>query len=182
MRQFAEKILAPRPYKYGNDDYNLTPSPWIGSFDVLSADAPARLLGRYRLLVYMEENPAAEPAAAGQRVLTFTGEDRDAAQCVAALTAVAPVQVDGEVGCCVAHLAGKAALVVGLFNNLGITKRQGKETSDPNAARQVTVRGLAGSVEAVLGRSFVTRHVPDSVELLLPAGEVAILLLEQFKK
>jgi hypothetical protein len=65
---------------------------------------------------------------------------------------------------------------VGLFNNLGITKREGKETGDPKAARSVTVHGFAGDVKALLGKPFVTRQGTKAVQLLLPAGEVAILL------
>ncbi|MDM8005928.1 MAG: hypothetical protein QUV05_07230 [Phycisphaerae bacterium] len=176
MRHFAEKILAVRPYKYGNDDFNLTPSPWIGSFDVLSADAPPGLLDRYRLLVCMDEKQAAGAAANGRQVVGYRGEDEDADRCTKTLQAVAPVRIEGEVGGAVARVAGSATLVVGLFNNLGITKTEGRETADPKAARVVTVRGLAGKIDALLGKSFVMRQNADTVELLLPAGEVAILL------
>jgi len=177
MRHFSEKILAVRPYKYGKDDFNLTPSPWIGSFDVLSANAPASLLDRYRLLVCMDEKQAAGAAASGRQVVVYKGEDEDVDRCVEALKAVAPVRIEGEVGCAVARVASSATLVVGLFNNLGITKKEGSETADPKAARPATIRGLAGEVDARLGKSFVVRQDADAIELLLPAGEVAILLV-----
>lgn len=176
MRHFAAGVLAARPYRYGKDDFNLTPSPWIGSFDVLSADAPAGLLDRYRLLVYFDEKQAKASAASGPRVISYIGSDGDAAQCIEALMATAPVRVEGEVGCCVARLASSATLVIGLFNNQGISKRNGTETADPAAARPVKVRGLTGVVNCPLGRQHVTKQMPGEIELFLPAGEIAILV------
>ncbi|NLE58237.1 MAG: hypothetical protein GX616_07750 [Planctomycetes bacterium] len=177
MRHFAERVLAVRPYKYGNDDFNLSPSPWIGSFDVLSADAPASLRKRYHLLVYFDEKQTMTSATSGPRVMTYTGGYEDAGRCIEVLKAVTPIGIEGEVGCCVARVASSATLVVGLFNNLGITKKEGSETADPKAARPATIRGLAGEVDALLGKSFVVRQDADAIELLLPAGEVAILLV-----
>ncbi|HSW46858.1 MAG TPA: hypothetical protein VLM89_14955 [Phycisphaerae bacterium] len=175
MRHFALRVLGARPHRNGFDDFNLTPSPWIGSFDVLSADAPADLLRRYDLLVYFSKGRPAPPARPEQRILTYTGTDDDARTCVEALRQPAG-DVEGEVGCARAHIAGRG-IMIGLFNNLGVSKRDGKETTDPEATRTATVRGLPPNVDLPLGEQFATRRDRDSIEIAIPAGEIVLLLI-----
>jgi hypothetical protein len=176
LRHFARHVLATRPYRHGNDDFNLTPSPWIGSFDVLSGDAPVKLKRCYRLLVEFDGAPRGRGVAAGQQVLRYAGQDEDARHCVAALEKLTRCPVEGEVGCAQA-LTPEGRLLVGLFNNSGITKRNGKESADPAATKNVIVRGIPGAIQSVVGGQFASRREADRLRLTIPAGEVVVLLL-----
>jgi hypothetical protein len=176
LRHFAKHVLATRPYRYGNDDFNLTPSPWIGSFDVLSPEARGGLKARYGMLVYLDEAQPAKAARAGQQVLRYTGQDEDARACVGALESLSGRRVEGEVGCARACTPDHRGLL-GLFNNSGVTKRNGKETKDAGATKKVVVRGISGTLQYVVGGQFVSRHDPEGIELTIPAGEVVVLLV-----
>jgi hypothetical protein len=176
LRHFAKQVLRARPYRYGKDDFNLTPSPWIGSFDVLTADAPAKVKSGYRLLVYLDAAHMRKGARAGQQVLPYTGQDEDSRRCIDVLEKLPGCRVEGEVGCARALTKENQGLV-GLFNNSGVTKRNGKETTDPAATKQVVVRGLSSLIQYVVGEQFVSRREADRIMLAIPAGEVVVLLL-----
>jgi hypothetical protein len=176
LRHFATHVLGAQPYRYGKDDFNLTPSRWTGSFDVLTADAPERLKRGYQVLLYLDEVERKSGSVKGRQVLRYSGRDEDASRCVAALASLPGCQVDGEVGCAQAR-AEKSGLLVGLFNNSGVTKRNGQETTGPEATRTVVLRGVRGGVQDVVGGQFVTVREADRVTLSIPAGEVVVLLL-----
>jgi hypothetical protein len=176
LRHFAKHVLGTRPYKYGNDDFNLTPSPWIGSFDVLTADAPAELRNTYRLVVCFDEEQARRIASSGQFLIVYTGKDDDARKCVARLEGISGCHVEGEVGCVRAFTTEMKGLI-GLFNNSGVSKRNGKETTDPKAMQRVVVHGVPADTQLVVGSKFISKRDAGSVELALPAGEVVVLLL-----
>ncbi len=175
LRHFAEHILGARSSRPGHDDYNLTPSPWIGVFDVLSADAPVEAFKRYELLVCFDQEQATRAAFAGQRLIRYGGTDGDAGECVDALKKLAG-NVEGEVGC-VRALVGGGRNMIGLFNNLGVIRRAGKETADPEAMRKTFVRGLPPEVRFPLGEQYVTRRGRDFVEVMIPAGEVVLVFI-----
>jgi len=175
MRHFARHILAAQPRRSGADDFNLTPSPWIGSFDVLSADAPDSTLSAYGLLVsFSDGKKTRKPSRADQRILFYTGRDDDARACVEALKQL-DGGVEGEVGCAKALIDGERVMI-GLFNNLGISKRYGEEKGDSKATRKATVRGVSPIVEIPLGKPFMVRRDQDSIEFAIPAGEVVLVL------
>lgn len=176
LRHFTKQVLGARPYQNGKDDYNLTPSPWIGSFDVLTADAPAELCEAYSLVICFDEEQAKKIASSGQHLVSYTGEDEDAHKCIARLESLSGCRVEGEVGCARAVLADGRGLV-GLFNNSGVTKRNSEETADANAMRRVVVHDVPADVQCVVGSKFIAKRDADSVELALPAGEVAVLLI-----
>lgn len=174
LRHFARHVLAARPYRGGLDDFNLTPSPWIGSFDVLSAYEPAEMTERYSLLVCFDEEQAKKAASAGQYLVWYTGKDDDARACIAILESLYGCRVEGEVGCVRAFTRGNTGLI-GLFNNTGVSKRNGKETTDPKASQKAVVRGLPAEVQCVVGGQFVSKREAGSVEFVIPAGELAVL-------
>ncbi len=176
MRHFADKVLAARPRHPGSDDYNLTPSPWIGSFDVLSADAPDGLLDRYGLLVCLDDRQLLRPVRSDQTVLTYHGNDADASSCVETLQRLRPFQIEGQVGSALARLE-RTGFVLGVFNNTGIARRSGQETADPQAACKALVRGPLAKTTCLTGSRFISRQDAGSVELLIPAGELVILLV-----
>jgi hypothetical protein len=176
LRHFAKHVLGAQPYRSGDDDFNLTPSPWIGSFDVLTADAPTVVRRNYLLLVYLDAARTRKGAKAGQQVLPYTGQDADSHACIAALKNLPGCHAEGEVGCAQALTEQNQGLV-GLFNNSGVTKRNGRETADPAATKQVVVRGISGPVQYVVGEQFVSGREADRVTLAIPAGEVVVLLL-----
>jgi hypothetical protein len=176
LKHFAAHVLGTRPYHYGQDDFNLTPSPWIGSFDVLSANAPPKVKNLYRVLVYLDEATRSKSAPAEQQVLRYTGREDDSQRCVAALEKLPGCQVEGEVGCAQA-ITPDDRLLVGLFNNSGVSKRNGKETTDPAATKKVIVRGISGPIQYVIGGQFAGRREADHVTLTMPPGETAVLLL-----
>ena len=111
LRHFARQVLAARPYQNGTDDYNLTPSPWIGSFDVLSSDAPAELKNHYSVAICFDEEQARKLDETALQVVRYTGQDEDASRCVKLLERASGCRVQGEVGCARAVTAeGKGLL------------------------------------------------------------------------
>jgi hypothetical protein len=175
MRQLARSLFATQPVRAGGDAHNLTPSPWIGCFDVLSDEAAPSLLDRYAVTVYLD--PKQEQAGrtghgTPQRIL-YTGEDAQVNTCLATVAAALPFRVSGEVGC-VQSRAGERILV-GLFNNLGVTKSAGRETVDPAFSRQVKVEGPCADLSWIRGSGFLRYAGKDEVTLELPPGEVAVL-------
>ena len=180
MRHFASQVLAARPYRNGGDDYNLTPSPWIGSFDVLSADAPLELRNRYRIAVCFDEEQARKAAGTGLQVVRYTGQDEDARQCIKLFENASACRADGEVGCARAVTSDGKGLI-GLFNNSGVLKRNGRETMDSKAVKSVIVHGFSGELRDVIGGRFISRRTADSVELSIPAGEIVVLLIPDFR-
>jgi hypothetical protein len=176
LRHFAREVLGTRPYKSGNDDFNLTPSQWIGSFDVLSADASVAVKARYRLLVFLDESVASQPPSVGQQVLRYTGQDEDSRKCIGVLEKLPGCRVEGEVGCARALTQENQGLI-GLFNNSGVRKRNGKETTDPEETKKVVVRSIPGPIQYVVGGQFVTRRDGDRIDLAIPAGDVVVLLV-----
>lgn len=175
LRHFSKEVLAARPRRYGADDFNLTPSPWIGCFDVLSADASADLLSKYGLLVCFDAGQAERARAEGRESLLYAGAEGDGQRCTEALRKLTPVLVDGEVGAAYARETGRH--LVGVFNNLGVMKVNGKETADPAAARTAVLRGDLKGAEPVVGGQFVVRRGEHQMELRLPAGELAVIAL-----
>ncbi|MCA9427240.1 MAG: hypothetical protein KC994_19325, partial [Candidatus Omnitrophica bacterium] len=99
LRSFARSFYAPQPRIPGEDSRNLTPSPWIGCFDVLSADAPDALLKRYPLLIYFDQKQAAESGLTKDRGLVFEDTPAVEAECISRLQTRLPFLVTGRVGC-----------------------------------------------------------------------------------
>jgi hypothetical protein len=130
----------------------------------------------YRLLVYLDAAHVRKGARARQQVLPYTGQAEDSRACIAALKKLPGCRVEGEVGCAQALTPENRGLV-GLFNNSGVTKRDGKETGDPAVTRQVVVRGISGEIQYVVGAQFVSGREADRITLAIPAGEVVVLLL-----
>ncbi len=173
MRQFATDILAARPTRWGEDAFNLTPSPWIGCFDVLSAEAPPEMLSRYDIVVYFDADQARRSPAPKPRVRVYEGTPDDGRRIIADLSGRLRYRVEGDVGCAHARAAGRYLL--GVFNNLGISKRDGVETADPQAAQSATVRGPCGGAECLFGREHIASRTADAIECRLPAGAVMLL-------
>ncbi len=180
LRGFAAELLASRPPRAGADDYNLTPSPWIGCFDVVSAEAPPELLAAYGLLIYFDRKQADASGRPQDKVLVFEDPKRDAPRCIDALRRLLPIHVEGEVGSALARTKGR--YILGVFNNLGVTKTDAGEHLDPNATRTVTVHGPSEGLDCPLGREYLAETRPDLTTLRLPAGAVAVLSLPNPKR
>ncbi len=173
LRAFAADVLAAQPRKDGGDAYNLTPSPWISSFDVLSAEAAPELLKQYRLLVYFDEDQAGKSPLPAGRTLIYKGTKGDAGHYKEMLNRLFPFQVTGHAG--TAHAMADGRYLLGVFNNLGVTKTAAGERADPGATQTVTIRGRCKDVRVPVGNEFVTGLEPDKIVLNLPAGEITIL-------
>jgi len=173
LREFAAELFASRPRQRGADDYNLTPSPWIGCFDVLSAEACSELLETYGLLVYFDRKQADAANVAKGKVVVFEDPTRDARRCKEALRRLLPIHIEGEVGCALARARGRYLL--GVFNSLGVTKTEAGERLDPKATRMVIVHGPSNGVDSPFGGEYITKTQADTVTLRLPAGAVALL-------
>jgi len=177
LRQFVQQIYAPQTPFEGSDAQNLTPSPWIGCFDVLSADAPPALLPAYAAVIYLDERQAEQAQTSGPEICCYTGRHEDLARCLSAIRAALPFRIDGEVGC--AQARAKDCVLVGLFNNQGVTKTAAGEVLDPGAARVVTVEGPCVGLSMIHGGAYL-REVSDTAATLeLPAGAVAVLAFVQ---
>ena len=173
LRQFVQRVYATQPQRPGGDAHNLTPSPWSGCFDVLSADAPASLLANYAVAVYLDPDQAVSAGDSGPRSFLYTGGEGQIGPCLQAIGESLPFRVDGEVGCAQGRTGD--ALLVGVFNNLGVTTSPGRETLDPSCARQVTVSGACSGLSWVCGAECLRRADARSVTLELPPGSVAVL-------
>ena len=165
LRQFVKTFFATQSGTAGKDAQNLTPSPFIGCFDVLDTDAPAECLANYEAVVYFDE----DQAAAGATSLLFS----DSSPIKDAISKALPWQVDGRVG--VAQARANGRYLIGVFNNLGVRKTTDGESTDPAAAQTATVTGTTAGFQTVVGESFVSKVGTDQLELTIPSGELIIL-------
>ena len=175
MRHFAKAVLAARPRRPGLDDYNLTPSPWISCFDVLSSEAPDNLVSQYDLVVYFDRKQFDALRIDRKKTQLYTGNDQDAERCTQALGEFLPFYVEGEVGC--AHARADGRYLLGVFNNLGITKTAKGEQADRTATRSAIIRGPVGQIKYILGRRHTRRSDENTIELVIPPGDLVILAL-----
>jgi hypothetical protein len=174
LRAFAADVLAAdQPSQDGSDAGNLTPSPWISSFDVLSAGAVPELLQQYQFLVYFDEDQAKKSPLSAERIQVYQGNRRDADYYMEVVDHLIPYHVQGDVG--TAHARTEGHYLLGVFNNLGIIKTTDGEISDPNAEQIVYIRGSCKDVRLLVGSEYVTKLGPSKMELRLPAGEIAVL-------
>lgn len=174
LRAFAGHMYATQPVTPGGDSRNLTPSPWIGSFDVLSADASSEIVNGYPFVIYFDAEQAARSAAPDGRILVYESTQASADQCIAKLDALLPYRVEGKVGC--AHARSDGRYLLGVFNNLGITKTEANgEVADPGATQEVSVSGACASVEIITGGEYVVSSEANRIQLRVPAGQVVVL-------
>ncbi|MCC6487009.1 MAG: hypothetical protein IT364_05870 [Candidatus Hydrogenedentes bacterium] len=170
LRAFASRLYATQPTRSGGDAHNLTPSPWAGCFDVLSPDAPSDVLNKYRLLVYFN----AEQATGKEHAFVYDGTPASADACIAQLEPLLAYHVDGQVGA--AHARSDGRYLLGVFNNLGITKTAANgEVPDPVATQEVVITGPCEGVEAIAGGNHISNTEPGKIRLQLPAGQLAVL-------
>ncbi len=173
LRKFAAQVLAPQKKRSGGDAYNLTPSKWIGCFDVLSAEASPGVLAKYSVLLYLDAAQASGAKGERPNVHVFTGDPADTARGLGAVQEALPFRIEGKVGCVQARTA--KGRLVGLFNNLGVTKTAEGETLDPAATQTVTVAGLCAGMSVLWGQEHVREAKDASVTLEMPAGAVVVL-------
>ena len=174
LRSFAERFYAPQPRIPGEDSRNLTPSPWIGCFDVLSADAPDAVLNGYPLLIYFDQTQATESGLPKERTLVFEDTPEIVGECMSRLRALLPYCVSGRVGCIQARSNGRH--LVGVFNNLGISKTVEKgEDADPAATQDVAISGQCNGLEPICGNDTIVNSESNEVQLRIPAGRLAVL-------
>jgi hypothetical protein len=173
LRHFAHRLLAARPHARGLDDSNLTPSPYIGSFDVLGHDAPPSLLDQYQLVVYFDQRQRDESTLPSTKTLNYQATEEQVAFCRDAIHAAWPFQIEGEVGCAVATLGERS--IIGIFNNLGVVKEETRESYLPEATRPVRLRGRYNDVEVLYGSEFIHSAGRESLHLTIPAGEIFLM-------
>jgi hypothetical protein len=172
LRRFAKDILGARPKRLGADDFNLTPSPQIGCFDVVSPNVSEAELCRYDIVVYFDEAQAHASRAPEDRIYLYPSRQDDE-ELVVALRALLPYSVEGEVGCSLAQTRDRYLL--GVFNNLGVTKTAEAEVADPSATREAVIRGSVSGAELLVGTEYVTRRAHDAMTLQIPAGALAVV-------
>ena len=121
LRSFARQLYATQPVRAGADSHNLTPSPWIGCFDVLSSDATGEILEGYSLLVYFDANQAARALAASKQVLVYESTQKSAEECGERLDSLLAYRVEGRVGC--AHARSGGSYLLGISTTSALPKR-----------------------------------------------------------
>ncbi|MBN1345089.1 MAG: hypothetical protein JXQ73_20510 [Phycisphaerae bacterium] len=174
LRRFAKDVFATQSAKKGGDAHNLTPSPWIGCFDVLSAEATPGLLAKYAVWVYFDAAQAEKaPDGGGSLKVVYTADPKDSDRVIEAVGKHLRYQVQGQVGCAHARVDGRYLL--GVFNNLGITKTPDGDQANPEATQTVTVIGPVDGVACVVGKDYLENKDKDRLTIRLPAGQVAIL-------
>lgn len=173
LRQFVRCVYAVQPPQPGGDAHNLTPSPWLGCFDVLSADAPPAILEKYAVTVYLDAAQMNRAGQGGGRSFLYKGGDDPIAACLGAVAAALPFRVHGEGGCVQGQTAD--SILVGLFNNLGVSQVDGRERLDPACTRDMTVEGPCRGLSWICGADYLHRSDPNSVVVKLPPGAMAVL-------
>jgi len=173
LRVFAMDILAADQSQHGSEARNLTPSPWISSFDVLSAETTEEILQQYQFLVYFDKAQAEKSPISKERIQVYQGKKSDANYFIQVLDQLLPYHVKGNVG--VAHARTDGRYLLGVFNNLGITKTMNGETADPNAGQSVNIQGSCKNVRFLTGKEYVTQVESGSIDLLIPAGKVVLI-------
>ena len=175
LRSLSRELFQSSAAKGYREASNLTPAPWAAYFDVLSADATAELLAKYPLVVYLDPQQAAtSPAAAAGRSLVYDVSPEAGTAIRQRIAAELPIQVDGLVATAQAFCGDR--LLVGVFNNLGITKSvSGGEQAAAEATQTACLRGAVAQCQVILGHSWVSDIGPEQISLQVPAGEVVIL-------
>ena len=129
------------------------------------------------MLLFLDAEQADAADVRGPLVHVFSGQEADTENCLNDIQKSLPFRVAGEVGCAQARTSKK--YLVGLFNNLGVTKTSQGESGDPTATRQVSITGRCAGLEFVTGPQYVRTATEKSVTLDLPAGSVALLSFDQ---
>ncbi len=174
LRNFSRDLYATQRAVSGGDSHNLTPSPWIGSFDVLSANAPPDVIDSYLLVVYFDAAQASQSTIPEDRVFIYEGSKESADACIERLRTLLPYRVEGTVGSAQARSDGRYLL--GIFNNLGISKTAANgEVADPAATQDVTVSGACSEVEVLIGGEYIVGSDADRISMQVPAGQVVVL-------
>ncbi|MCD6596866.1 MAG: chitobiase/beta-hexosaminidase C-terminal domain-containing protein, partial [Bacteroidales bacterium] len=174
LRAFAADILAAdQQIGLGKEDGSLTSSPWVSSFDVLSAEAPKEILDKYQFLVYFDEGQAANSSFPPERIQVYNGNKRDADYYLQVVENLLPFHINGVVGA--AHARADGNYFLGIFNNLGIIKTTEGEIANPNAKQTVTIHGPCKEVQFLVGDEYLEELNNNSIKLNLPAGKIAIL-------
>ncbi len=169
LRRFGKAFLATQRAGGGGDSHNLTPSPWIGCFDVFDADVPQALLKEYERVVYFDE----EQSKTWPDALLFDDSDGVKKSVEDAINNALPFRVTGEVG--VAQSRADGRYLIGVFNNLGVTKSTDGEVADPAMVRTVQISGPIDGFEVLTGSDFIGTQTEGSLELTIPAGELVVL-------
>ena len=178
LKKFVAQVYgAPGYTKGSNDSYNLTSTPWVGCFDVFSADVAPELLNEYDVVMFLDDKQAKATKLKGPKVHVFTGEKTDTKKLLEDVQKGLPYRVEGAVGCTQARTA--KGYLVGLFNNLGVMKTDKGESRDPAAKRTATVTGPCAGMKVVTGAEYVKAADDKSVKLELPAGEIVVLSFEK---
>ena len=175
MRAFAAMFFAPQPGGGGRDAHNLTPSPWIGCFDVYGADAAPPLLAPYECVLYFTEAQVA--ASAHGNAVRFADTPDVKARVLDAIARALPYGVEGRVGA--AHARSGGRYLLGLFNTLGITKTAAGELADAGAAQNVVVHGPTAGMTALTGGTFITDTAEDTVTATIPPGCLIVVSYPQ---
>ncbi|GMV90484.1 MAG: hypothetical protein AMXMBFR82_02620 [Candidatus Hydrogenedentota bacterium] len=174
LRSFARDLYATQRAVSGGDSHNLTPSPWIGGFDVLSANAPQDVIDSYLLVVYFDAEQANQSKIPAERRFVYEGSKESADACIERLRTLLPYRVEGKVGSAQARSDGRDLL--GVFNNLGISKTTANgEVADPAATQDVTVSGACSEVEVLIGGEYIVGSDADQISMRVPAGQVVVL-------
>ena len=173
LRAFAADILGADQSKHGSEAGNLTSSPWISSFDVLSTEATEELLQQYQFLVYFDKAQAEKSPIPAERIQVYQGKKYDANHFIQVVDKLLPYHVKGDVG--VAHARTDGHYLLGVFNNFGITKTISGEIADPYAIQTVNIQGYCNNVHFLIGKEYVTQLESGSIELLIPAGKVVLI-------
>ena len=181
LSAFAKDVLdADHPKGLGKESGNLTPSPWISSFDVLSANAPKELLDQYQFFVYFNENQANASPMPQEKVQIYKGKKRDADYFIQIANNLFPYQVEGKVG--TAHARSNDKYLLGIFNNLGITKTVDGEVKDFDANQTAIIKGNCRNIKFLIGKEYMVSHSDTEIKLNIPAGMLSVMSFPEDKK
>jgi hypothetical protein len=169
LRRFGKAFFATQSGGGGRDGQNLTPSPWIGCFDVFDAEVSAAQLSAYACVIYFEDgqNPG------GDRDVLFDNSPEGNGRILNAIHGELPYSVGGRVGA--AHARANGRYLLGVFNNLGIKKSTKGEVADPRAVEKVSLEGNMEDLEFLVGSEFTGHRENNALSLNIPAGELVVL-------
>ena len=169
LARLTADLFGMRRTRYGPDDFNLTPSPWVNCLDVVPAEAPPERLGAYAVLVCLDARQARGLPVGRAPVMIYDGSFAAALRLRECFGECLPLKITGEVAAAQAR-ADDGSLWLGVFNVLGVTKTAEGEQFDLTMARQARITGNLGGLDVFLGAGLIDERGPDSLALHLPPG------------
>ncbi len=178
MQLFSRELLGAchdgKGQDYVYEERNITSTPWIGTLDVFSGSVDEALLAGYGLVVFFDETQRQQTQLPADRTAFYSGQRGEAAAYAERISAALPFDVRGDVGS-VQAVCGDAYLV-GLFNNRGASRQDGKVVLDPSCEAVCSLAGEIGDADVMSGKEACRGRTADGgLGFEIPPGDCVLV-------